>query len=81
MEWYDDELGTVVTERIDSGINEEGVPYTETVELPILDDEVFLMPSIPYLMFFTQQIKLPILIQMFSTQFVSDNSEIWTKLK
>lgn len=82
MEWFDDETGEVVTTKIVSGLGEEyGEVFTEEQPLEPLADEVFLMPSIPYLMFFTQQIKLPILIQMFSAQFVTDNQDVWTKLK
>lgn len=81
MEWFDDETGEVVTSETISGIGEDGEVFTEEKELETLVDEAFMMPSIPYLMFFTQQIKLPILIEMFSHQFVSDNMEVWTRLK
>lgn len=81
MEWFDDETGEVVISETISGISEDGEVFTEEKELEPLEDEAFMMPSIPYLMFFTQQVKLPSLIQMFSHQFVSDNIEVWTKLK
>lgn len=82
MEWFDDELEQVVTtQMVQTGMDEEGNPILEEQPLEQLADEVFLMPSIPYLMFFTQQVKLPVLIEMFSHQFVSDNMEVWTRLK
>lgn len=82
MEWYDDEVKQVVTTHmVVVGQDEEGNDIVEEQPLDELVDEVFLMPSIPYLMFFTQQIKLPLLIQMFSAQFVTDNIDVWTKLK
>lgn len=65
MEYYDDETDEVVTE------DEEG----EALEP--LEDEVFTMPTIPYLMFFTKQVVLPDLLQMFSGQYVNDNTEAW----
>ena len=82
MEWFDDETDTVITEQtVEVGLDEEGNPIVEVQPLDVLPDEVFLMPSIPYVMYFTQQIKLPILIEMFSVQFVTDHMDIWTKLK
>lgn len=82
MEWYDNETNQVVTtDMITVGYDEEGNPILEEQPLEELVDEVFLMPSIPYLMFFTRQVKLPDLIEMFSTQFVNDNVDVWTSLK
>lgn len=81
MEWYNDETNEAITSEILNQVGENGQTFLEANQLEELVDEVFLMPSIPYLMFFTQQIKLPLLIQMFSAQFVSDNVDIWTKLK
>lgn len=82
MEWYNDETDEVViTHMVVVGQDEEGNDIVEEQPLDELIDEVFLMPSIPYLMFFTQQIKLPLLIQMFSAQFVTDNMDVWTRLK
>lgn len=77
MEWYDDETCEVVTSETISGVDENGEVFTEEKELEPLADEVFLMPSIPYLMKFTKQVVLPDLIEMFSAQFVSDNWDIW----
>ncbi|WP_396179816.1 hypothetical protein [Flavobacterium sp.] len=65
MEYFDAQTGEVVE-------NPEG--------LPALQPEAFMMPTIPYLMFFTKQIVLPDLIAMFSAQFVSDNLDIWNSL-
>lgn len=81
MEWFDDETGEVVTTETVIGIGEDGEAFSEEKDLGVLEDEVFLMPSIPYLMFFTQQTKLPLLIQMFSSQFISDYADVWTRLK
>lgn len=81
MEYFDDETGEAVTTETISGIGEDGEVFTEEKELEPLVDEAFMMPSIPYLMFFTQKIKLPVLIEMFSHQFVSDNMDVWTRLK
>lgn len=82
MEWYDDETNEVVTtQNVEVGVDEEGNPILEEQPLEELIDEVFLISSIPYLMFFTKQVKLPNLIQMFSSQFVNDNINVWTKLK
>lgn len=66
MEYFNDETEEVVTE------DEEGNA------LPILEPEAFLMPTIPYLMFFAKQIVLPELLQTFSHQFVADNIDVWT---
>jgi hypothetical protein len=65
MEYYDDELEEVVTPE----------------DLPELEPEVFLLPTIPYLMFFTKAVVLPDLIQLFSAQFIQDNIEIWSELE
>lgn len=82
MEWYDDETNeAVTTQNVEVGVDEEGNPILEEQPLEELIDEVFLISSIPYLMFFTKQVKLPNLIQMFSSQFVNDNINVWTKLK
>lgn len=69
MEHFDSETGEAVT------VDEFGN------QLPALSPEPFLMPTIPYLMFFVKQIPLPDLIATFSAQFVQDNIEYWTKLK
>ena len=71
----------VTTQNIEVGMDEEGNPILEEQPLEELIDEVFLISSIPYLMFFTKQVKLPNLIQVFSSQFVNDNINVWTKLK
>lgn len=82
MEWYDDETNeAVTTQNVEVEMDEEGNPILEEQPLEELVDEVFLMPSIPYLMFFTKQVKLPNLLQIFSSQFVNDNINVWTKLK
>lgn len=82
MEWYDDELDEVVTTKpVVTGLDENGDPIYEEQELEPLIDESFLLPSIPYLMFMVKQVKLPVLIEMFSHQFVADNTEIWNKIK
>ena len=82
MEWYDDELDEVVTTKpIVTGLDENGDPIYEEQELEPLLDESFLLPSIPYLMLMVKQVKLPVLIEMFSHQFIADNTEIWNKIK
>lgn len=79
MEWYDEETNETVTSEDVIGIGENGETFTENVPLDELPDEVFLMPSIPYLMFFVSQVKLPDLIKTFSKQFVSDNMAVWSR--
>lgn len=65
MEYFDSESDQVVTE------DEDGVALAN------LEPEAFLMPTIPYLMFFAKQIVLPELIETFSHQFVADNIDVW----
>lgn len=89
MEYYDDETDEVVTEQTVTNyildedgnqvLDENGIPTTEDVveDLEPLEDEAFMMPTIPYLMFFTKQVVLPDLLQMFSGQYVNDNTEVW----
>lgn len=89
MEYYDDETDEVVTEQVviqdvlaEDGnpiLDENGIPTTEDVvkELEPLADEAFMMPTIPYLMFFTKQIVLPELLETFSHQYVDDNADVW----
>jgi hypothetical protein len=61
--------------------NGEVVSTEENVEqLEILEDKAFMMPTIPYLMFFAKQLPLPNLIATFSEQFVDDNIGLWTEL-
>lgn len=82
MEWFEDETDEVVTtQMVEVGTDENGEPILEEQHLETPADEVFLMPSIPYLMMFTKQIVLPDLIETFSHQFVDDNREVWTRLK
>lgn len=81
MEWYDDQTGEVVTTDMIEIVGENGEISTEERELEILDNEKFSIPSLPYLMLCAQNTKLPTLIQMFSQQFVSDNIDIWIKLR
>lgn len=81
MEWVNDEGEVVTTQMVEVGTDENGEPILEEQPLEPLADEVFLMPSIPYLMMFTKQIVLPDLIETFSHQFVDDNMDVWTRLK
>lgn len=81
MEWVNDEGEVVTTHMVEVGLDENGEPILEEQTLEIPADEVFLMPSIPYLMMFTKQIVLPDLIETFSHQFVDDNMDVWTRLK
>lgn len=80
MEWFDDETDeAVTTQSVEVGLDEEGNPIVEEQNLEPLEDEVFLMPSIPYLMMFASRMLLPDLIQKFSNQFVNDNMEVWSR--
>lgn len=82
MEWFNTETGEIATtEMTQIGWDNEGQPIMEEQLLEDLDPETFLIPSIPYLMFFTQQVKLPALVAMFSQQFINDNAAVWTRLK
>lgn len=81
MEWVNDEGEVVTTQMVEVGLDEEGNPILEEQPLETPADEVFLMPSIPYLMMFTKQIVLPDLIETFSNQYVGDNMDVWTRLK
>lgn len=82
MEWFESETDEVVTtQMVEVGLDEDGNPIFEEQPLETPADEVFLMPSIPYLMMFAKQIVLPDLIETFSHQFVDDNREVWTRLK
>lgn len=83
-EWVDNE-GNVITEHTVTKYNyddKNNIIGSEDIveQLPILEPQAFLMPSIPYLMLFATQIDLPTLLQMFSGQFVQDNFEIWNKI-
>lgn len=81
MEWFDDETDEVVTTQTVISYDSEGEEISEEQPLEPLEDEVFLMPSIPYLMKFTKQVVLPDLIEMFSAQFVSDNWDVWSHVE
>lgn len=78
MEWFESETDEVVTTQTVITYDSEGEEISEEQPLEPLEDEVFLMPSIPYLMKFTKQVVLPDLIEMFSAQFVSDNWDVWS---
>lgn len=82
MEWFDDETNEVVASKpVVIGQTEEGEDIVEDEVLPILEDEVFELPTIPYTMYLTKQILLPDLIEIFSKNFIAINTDVWTKIK
>lgn len=82
MEWFESDTDEVVTtQMVEVGLDEDGNPIFEEQPLETPANEVYLMPSIKYLMMFAKQIVLPDLIETFSHQFVDDNMDVWTRLK
>jgi hypothetical protein len=92
-EYYNDETEEVVTTEVVMvpRVDENGEQLRDdngdlivdevTQDLPELEPEAYLLPTIPYLMFITKQIVLPDLIQLFSAQFIQDNFDIWSNLE
>ena len=82
MEWFDDETNEVVTTQpVIVGQTEDGEDILEDEILPVLEDEVFELPTIPYTMYLAKQILLPDLIEIFSKNFIELNAGVWTRIK